>query len=294
MLNLGPYTLHSIETGTFALDGGAMFGIVPKTLWEKEIPADSHNRIPMHARALLIQGPGMRMLVDCGMGAKWSEKHREIYQIDQAEDNLVASLARHGLSTQDITHLVFTHLHFDHAGGATQRSLDGSLLPVFPNARMYLQKRNWDLAWKPNEKDRASYLRENFSIFQDEPALKHNLELLTTPTDGEDTLAPGITVEVSDGHTLGMQMVRIADPQQPSNNIVYCADLIPTSSHVRTAYIMGYDCYPVRILEEKKRVLERAADEGSMLFYEHCPNKTASRVTRTQKGDFASTQGVAL
>lgn len=306
---VGPYTLQSIETGTFALDGGAMFGIVPKTIWEKSIPADDQNRIGMNLRALLVRGPGMNLLVDCGMGSKWSEKHQKIYKIDHHTYTLERSLQQAGLTPEDITHVVLTHLHFDHAGGMTYADPHSpkDFLPTFPRAKVYLQQRNWDLGWHPNEKDRASYLTENYSIYADGAHSARNLERIETraveptgkqvydgPRSDEETLLPGISVEVSNGHTLGMQIVRISDPHNPANNVVYCADLIPTSAHVRVPFIMGYDCYPIFILAEKKKLLNRAADEGSILFYEHCPLMAASRVVRTPKGDFEAGERILL
>jgi glyoxylase-like metal-dependent hydrolase (beta-lactamase superfamily II) len=305
-LQIGPYSLSSIETCSFALDGGAMFGVVPKTLWEKTNPADEANRIDMRARALLIQKPASgseaakNILVDCGMGHKWADKFRSIYKVDFSQWTLEQSLKEKGLKADDITEVILTHLHFDHAGGMTTlenpSDLKSKLLPTFPNARVFVQKANWDLGWNPNEKDRASYLKENYSIYQDEASLKRKLELLETrsteptgkmafssPSTHEDVIYPGISVEVSHGHTPGMQLVRIHDGK---TSLIYCADLIPTSSHVKIPFIMAYDCYPIFILQEKKRLLNRAVDENTYLFYEHCPKMNASRVKRTDKGDF--------
>lgn len=308
-MRIGPYEVTSVETGRFGLDGGAMFGIVPKPIWEKRHPADSANRIELSLRCLLARkpadasGPARNILVDCGIGEKWADKHISMYGIDHSKWTLDGDLARHGLTREQITDVVLTHLHFDHAGGLTRRAdpknPTSELVATFPNARVFLQKRNWDLAWSPSEKDRASYLTENYALYKDASAWGRKLELVDTaatdpsgrtafgkPDSRADVILPGISVEVSHGHTLGMQLVRIADPADASKSVVYCADLIPTSSHVRVPYIMGYDCYPIFILQEKKRLLSRVADEGSYVFYEHCPHMAASRVRRTDKGDF--------
>jgi len=310
MIQLGPYQVSAIETGQFALDGGAMFGSVPKTLWAKTNPADAENRIDMRLRAMLIQKPAdalgerRNILIDCGIGTKWSEKFSKIYKIDHSQWSLLTELGLRGLKPEDITDIVLTHLHFDHCGGMTSRSRPddptSELVPTFINAKVYLQKRNWELAWKPSEKDRASYLQENFALYQDEPALARKLELIETtavepsgrmlfsgPDSQETQILPGISVLVSHGHTLGLQVIRVADPAKPQGPaIYYCADLIPTASHVRVPFVMGYDCYPLFIMEEKKQLLARAFKEKSMLFYEHCPRMHASTIITTPKGDY--------
>lgn len=308
-LSIGPYSLTSIETGTFALDGGAMFGVVPKTLWNKLQPADEENRILLHARALLIQKkaddktPAQTILVDVGMGEKWEPRFRDMYKVSNDRWTLEKSLLVRSLRPEDITDVILTHLHFDHAGGMTKKE-GAEIAPTFPNARVYLQKRNWQLAWKPNEKDRASYLQENFLPYEKDSFFKNRLELLETkavdptgkdsytePEFTEEEILPGISVIVSHGHTLGMQLVRVADGKK---SITYCADLIPTSSHVRVPYIMSYDCYPIFLLAEKKKLLARVQAEGGFLFYEHCPLMPASKVALDAKGNFIDGEPVQL
>lgn len=315
MIQIGPYTIQSIETGSFALDGGAMFGVVPKTLWEKTNPADDKNRIDMRARALLIQKSpdssnpeALNILVDCGMGEKWNAKFKEIYKVDHLQWSLDRSLKAKGLCPEDITDVIATHLHFDHVGGLTYledpNNPDSELLPSFPNARLWVQKRNWDLAWSPNEKDRASYLTENYSIYKNSKDLSKKLQLIQTPSvdptgesaysdpkSEETEIYPGIKVRVSHGHTPGMQLVKVSDSNQ---SLLYCADLIPTSSHVRIPFIMAYDCYPIFILKEKKQVLRKAVEENTILFYEHCPHHIATRIVQTPKGDFTIGESVEL
>ena len=310
MLKIGPYTISAVETGSFGLDGGAMFGIVPKPLWKKTNPADEANRIDMRLRAMLIQkpkdesGPARNIIVDCGIGYKWAEKHQKIYKIDHSKLSLEAGLQQKNLTREDITDVILTHLHFDHAGGLTRFLKEGDpkseIIPTFPNAQVYLQKRNWDLAWHPSEKDRASYLTENYAPYADAKSSARKLCLLDTqaidpsgvmkfngPNSKEEEILPGISVEVSNGHTLGMQIVRVSGAKwSDPKSIVYCADLIPTATHVRIPFIMGYDCFPMFILEEKKKLLNRVVDEQGYLFYEHCPHMAASSVIKTKKGDF--------
>lgn len=259
MRKVGSYTLRTIETGQFALDGGAMFGTVPKVLWDKQIPSDESNRIPMALRTLLIQGNGRNMLIDTGMGHKWDEKQQGMYNLSFEKYTLDKSLRSIGLAESDITDVILTHLHFDHAGGATKKE-GTELIPNFPNATYYVQKKNYDWAINPNERERASYLSQNF-----EPLKQHGrLEFI----EGDEEFLPGIKAWTTDGHTIGMQCVQIVDSSQ---SVVYCADLIPTSAHLPTPWIMGYDIQPLVILEEKKRFLRQALDENWILFFEHDP-----------------------
>ncbi len=310
MMKIGPYQLTSIESGQFALDGGAMFGVVPKPLWEKSNPADDANRIEMNLRCLLIQkakdqsGPARNILIDCGMGLKWADKYIQMYKIDHARWSLVSELGKVGLKMEDITDVILTHLHFDHAGGLTVRDDPSDphspVRPAFPNAKVWIQRQNWDLAWSPSEKDQASYLTENYLPYRDDSHYKSKIEFIETratdpsgrtaftgPDSDETTLLPGISVEVSHGHTLGMQLVRVSDGSgKPGGSLIYCADLIPTASHVRIPYIMGYDCYPMFILAEKKRLLERCVQENTAIFYEHCPTHAATMVIKDPKRGF--------
>ncbi len=284
---IGCYAVHSIETGTFALDGGAMFGIVPKPVWEKTNPADELNRIEMRLRTLLLiealpDGKrGRVVLIDNGIGAKWSEKHAKMYKIDHERWSVDRELAAHGVALADVTDLIATHLHFDHMGGTTRRE-GNELIPNFPNARVWVQNQNWDLAYHPNEKDRASYLAENFDCYNG----SSKLNLLTTAYGAREEILPGIHVRISNGHTPGMQMVEVSDP---NHALIYCADGVPTASHVRTPYIMGYDCFPLTMMEEKKKLLREAEERGMILFFEHCPRAEAASVAHDGK-DFSVKQ----
>lgn len=298
-LKIGPYQMLSVPTGLFGLDGGAMFGTVPRVLWEKLNPPDAANRISMEARTLLMlerasDGSVLNaILVDTGIGADFSAKYGEklgakfcdMYAIDEANQSVLPverSLNRLGLQTTDITAVILTHLHFDHAGGAT-RVVNGELVPSFPNARYYVQRANLETARQPNVRERASYFAANF-----EPLIKAGvLEIL----DGDfSEVLPHVSLIVSNGHTRGQQVVKISDGQE---TLVYCADLIPTSSHVRLAWIMGYDLDPLLIIDEKKRLLEQAAANNWYLFFEHDPSTDAARVSEA-KGDFSVSERVLL
>jgi glyoxylase-like metal-dependent hydrolase (beta-lactamase superfamily II) len=274
-MNIGPYDLHAIETGRFALDGGAMFGVVPKTLWEKTNPPDEKNRIAMAARALLVvdrRPGGKKILIDVGNGAKYNEKQTAIYKFDNTQFDIISSLKKHHLTPADITDVILTHLHFDHAGGSTSMQ-NGEVLPTFPKARYYVQREHWRAANNPTERDRASFFKEDFMPLQFHGVLDH--------TDGEGEIFSGISVRIVNGHTSALQCPVITDG---TTTLFYCADLMPTTSHVNIPWIMAYDLRPLVTLEEKKRILSQAVDESWILFFEHDPVTEAARVMRTEKG----------
>jgi glyoxylase-like metal-dependent hydrolase (beta-lactamase superfamily II) len=275
VFQVGPYELHAIESGRFALDGGAMFGIVPRPLWERSNPPDAQGRIALALRLLLIRGRGRTWLVDTGIGDKFDTKATAIYHIEGAllPD---AALSQQGFDPREVTDVLLTHLHFDHAGGTTRA--DGS--PVFPHARHYVQKRQWDWAHEPSLKDRGSYRLADF----------RSLAPLMTFVEGPAQLAPGIDVVPVHGHTPAMQLPRIyAD----GKNVLYCADLVPTAAHARTPWIMAYDNEPMRTAAEKSELLARAADEDWVLFLEHDPDRAACRVKRGTK-DFEAAAEVTF
>ena len=272
MIRIGAYEIYPVETGTFALDGGAMFGVVPRTLWEKSNPPDERNRITMAARALLLKGGGRTILVDTGNGGKFNEKLRAIYRMDASGADLNSSLARLGVSPGAVTDVILTHLHFDHAGGATAVR-DGEAVPAFPNARYYVQAEHWRAAQSPTERDRASFYPDDFEPLRRAGVLEF--------TEGEGEILPGISVAVIHGHTAALQCPVVSDGR---TTLFYCADLVPTSSHVPLAWIMGYDLRPLVTLEEKRRLLGRAVDEGWIMVFEHDPHLPAARLARTEKG----------
>lgn len=270
-MRIGPYELHSIETGRMALDGGAMFGVVPKPLWEKTNPPDEKNRIELAARALLIVGNGRNILVDVGNGAKYDKKLTSIYKFDTTRYDMVSSLKKHNLVPADITDVILTHLHFDHAGGSTFND-KGDVRPTFPKARYYVQREHWNAAMNPTERDKASFFKEDYMPLKQNGLLEF--------TEGEDELFPGIRVKIVNGHTTALQCPVISDG---TTTLFCCADLMPTTSHVRLPWIMAYDLRPLVTLEEKREILDQAVDERWIFFFEHDPSTEAVRVKRIEK-----------
>ena len=271
-MKIGKYNIRVINSGYFALDGGAMFGIIPKPLWNKNNPADKSNRIKLATRLLLLESESKKILIDTGMGDKWDEKSKGIYAIDQSQNSLLKSLLSVGVKSEDITDVILTHLHFDHAGGTTVIS-DGKLAPTFPKAVYHVQKKNFEWAINPTDRDRGSYLKDNF-----EPLAKEGVLKLI---DGQNNFDDEIHFVVVNGHTFSQQLIKISDS---SNTLLYCCDLFPTYSHIRSPYIMGYDLQPLVTLQEKKYVLNKAVEENWKLFFEHDPEYAYATVKRTEKG----------
>ena len=257
-MRLGEFELISLSDGFFSLDGGAMFGVVPKPLWERRAPADARNRIRLGLRPLLVRTPGRNVLIDCGIGDKMGAKETDIYAIDRTR-HLDHSLAAHGLTATDIDIAIATHLHFDHFGGATAR-IDGRLRPRFPRARYLVPKGDWDDATHPHERNRASYLPDNFLPLQETGCL----EL----TESDVELLPGITSLRTGGHARHHHILRI---EGGGRTAVFVADLIPTSAHIDDAWIMGYDLYPMDTLAYKKRLIREAIEGEHLVFFEHDP-----------------------
>ena len=275
---VGDYRARTIEAGTFRLDGGAMFGSVPRVLWERKLAPDALHRIPLATRLLYLErrdGSG-GVLVDTGNGQKWDEASREQFAIE------ARSPGDWGIPLEKVTDLVLTHLHFDHAGGATHHGDSGKLEPTFPGARVHVQRRNWEQAHAPWDRERASYRAENFSPL-DGPGLELH--------DGPGEILPGIHVEVVDGHTEGLQWLLVG---QGAGAVAFPADLIPTSRHLHLPWIMGYDRCPRTTLDEKRGFLERAADEGWIVVFEHDPDLPAATVTRDARGRFVVADRVDL
>lgn len=270
-MKFGDYECFSVDMGRFVLDGGAMFGIVPRVLWERKIPADEKNLIPMNARSLLIQGRGKNILVDTGLGSKLSEKMIKIYKIDEDSTNIDKSLSKHGLTRQDITDVIITHLHFDHAGGSTCIK-NNKVVPSFQNATYYIQRKQWETANNPSVRDRASYMKENFMPLEEAGVLKL--------IDGPTGIFKGIDLIVTEGHTPGQQHPLI---KGETVCLFYCADFMPTSAHLPAAWNMAYDNYPMILIEEKKKLLSRALKENWILFFEHDPNIAAATIMQGEK-----------
>jgi glyoxylase-like metal-dependent hydrolase (beta-lactamase superfamily II) len=280
-MKIGPYEVTSLETGRFSLDGGAMFGVVPWVFWSKLIPPDERQRIALAARCWLVRGNGKNILVDTGNGTKWSNKLKDIYGLDNSSADLLSSLTGAGLRPDDITDVILTHLHFDHAGGATT-IVDGEAVPTFPNAHYYVQKKHWELSQHPTEKDRGSFMKDDFL-----PLMNHRqLELV----DGEGELFPGIDLLVTNGHTSAQQLPRISDGR---TSMLFCCDLIPTTAHLPWPYVMGYDVRPLVTLEEKRKIITRAYDDHWILFLEHDLGAEAITLKPTDKG-FGVDQRIVL
>lgn len=253
--------------GVFALDGGAMFGIVPKNVWERSDPPDRENRIALALRCLLIKIDSRIILVDTGAGERWSARDLERFGIDRSNGGLAGALALEGLSPEDITDVVLTHLHFDHAGGV--KTSGGAL--AFPKARHYLQRRNLVHALHPTARDRGSYLPDKFD------ALLSSKQL--TLLDGPGEIAAGVDVILFEGHTVAQQLVRVRDPSQRGAPwILYGADIIPTSAHLGAAFVMGYDLTPDVTAREKTRALNRAVESSSLIVFEHDPKLAAATI----------------
>ena len=263
---IGSYQLYSIETSEFALDGGAMFGIIPKPLWEKEVPADEQNRITMVTRSLLLVSDDHKIIVDTGNGTKWQEKFRDIYRIELDNLNLEKSLAKYNFSPGDITDVYCTHLHFDHVGGNT-KIVAGKLEPVFPNATYWVQNENWELANSPSEKDAGSFMSADWSVL-----LENNMIHFV---DGKESFLPEIENHLTYGHTTGLMHPIIGDS---TNKLIYMADLIPMAAHIPLPWVMAYDIHPALTVQEKGEILPTIVDEDWIIFFEHDPVYQAATV----------------
>jgi glyoxylase-like metal-dependent hydrolase (beta-lactamase superfamily II) len=265
-LTIGPYRVHFLSGGRFRLDGGAMFGVVPKVLWNRAAPADERNRIRMRMTCLLLEGNGQKILVDAGSGTKDDPKFRDIYAIEGPE-GLTQDLAALGVKPEDINAVALTHLHFDHCGGGTTRGADGVVKPTFPNATYFVRRQEWDDAHHANERNRASYISDNY-----DPLHKAG-QLILHDTDLE--ILPAVWMKNLPGHTLGHQGCMF---DIPGERALYTVDLVPTAAHLPLAYIMGYDLYPMTTLETKRAILKQATSEGWLFLFEHDPDLNAVRI----------------
>ena len=257
---LGNFELYTIETGDFKLDGGAMFGVVPKTLWSRGIPADEKNRIQMTMRCLLIKSKATNKLylIDNGLGTKFSEKMMKIYQVDFSERSMQKSFKEHGFSFEDVTDVIFTHLHFDHCGGTSYLDEAGNSKFTFPNAEYHVTKTHWETATNPNAREKASFLPENINPLKE----TDKLHLV----DENHEFEPGLSTIIVNGHTLGQQLPLIEGDHK---KLCFVADLLPTHVHVPLPWVMGYDMYPAETLKEKEDFLKRAVEEDFYLYLEH-------------------------
>ena len=266
---IGKWKVTVLETGEFWLDGGAMMGSVPKVLWEKTNPPDDLNRICLSMRCLLLDDGENVVLIETGIGDKNSQKFINMFNIKQGRNALSNTLSKYNYSLENITHVILTHLHFDHAGGATKINENGKFVPMFPNAEYFISKTNWDAGLNPSPRDRASYLKENYLPLLDNKVLNF--------VDDNTEIIDGISTYVVNGHTYGQQLIKISDCNR---SLIFCSDLIPLRSHIRLPWIMGYDLNAVLTLEEKDKFLNLAAKNNWILFFYHDPDTIAVTIKK--------------
>jgi len=266
---MGRYRLAPVLDGTFALDGGSLFGIVPRPLWEKLLPPDERGRIALAIRCLLAidDQAGRRILVDTGIGELTDPKRSTTLAVKRGVPGLDQALQAHGLSRGDITDVVLTHLHLDHAGGLVRRGAGGRLEPTFPRATIHVQRRNWQWAHAPSEHDAASFRPEPLEL------LAHSSQLHLV--DGERELFPDLQLIVSEGHTTAQQLPRF---HGDGLHLTCCGDVIPTTAHLRVAWGMAFDLRPLTTIEEKRVLLAEALEEEGILFFSHDPAVAACRL----------------
>jgi glyoxylase-like metal-dependent hydrolase (beta-lactamase superfamily II) len=276
--------LYTINTGHFKLDGGAMFGVVPKSIWNSINPADENNMCSWALRCLLIEDGNKLILVDNGMGDKQDKKFFGYYYL-HGDDTLDKSLARYGFHRDDITDVFLTHLHFDHCGGSIKREGE-KLIPAFKNATFWSNKEHWDWAVNPNDREKASFLKENILPIEESGQLK----FIDTISSGSDKSNPvsiidwphgSIQLRMVNGHTQSMMLPQLT---YKSKTIVFMADLLPSEGHIPIPYIMAYDMFPFTTLQEKKSFLKEAADNDYILFFEHDPVYECCNLRQTERG----------
>lgn len=268
--------LHPIEAGNFKLDGGAMFGVVPKTLWERTNPSDDKNRIEMASRCLLVEEGKRLILIDTGMGNKQGDSFFRHYGL-WGDYSLVSSLALAGFHPDDITDVFFTHLHFDHCGGAVNKDNSGKLIPAFKNAYYWVHKSHWEWATFPNAREKASFLPDNILPLEQSGQLK----FIEGPGPFIKETPFPFSIQLIDGHT-EKQMLPLIEYQ--GGKILYAADLVPTVGHIPIPYIMGYDTRPLLTLKEKEQILRNSFEKEVLLFLQHDPHHQLISLQNTEKG----------
>jgi glyoxylase-like metal-dependent hydrolase (beta-lactamase superfamily II) len=277
-MRFGPFEIATVTFGTFRLDGGAVFGTVPKTIWAKLLPPDDANRVLFAARSLVIRAGDRTVLVDAGTGDRWPEKLRRIFDIRPPEGGI------EGLDPASVTDVVLTHLHFDHARGLfrARPGDEGAVDLLYPEARVYVQAANYETAKAPNARERASYIAEDTKLLG-----RTRLVL----TSGSEEILPGVWVHGSNGHTRGHQWVEV---QAEGRTLAFPSDIVPTSRHLPLPYLMGFDISAETLLVEKDALLSRAVDEGWILVFCHDPDIAACRVARDEKGHYALEEALDL
>lgn len=271
--------LHTIDTGFFKLDGGAMFGVVPKTLWQKLNPPNANNLCTWAMRCMLIEDGKQLILIDCGLGDKQDEKFFSHYE-PHGDASLEKSIRALGFGLDDITDVILTHLHFDHCGGAIRKNGEGKFYPTFKKATYWSNEKHWEWATKPNAREKASFLKENIMPIQESGQLKF-------AANGSTEVNPNILLKTASGHTESMFTPHITAGDK---TIVYCADLFPSMAHVPMPYVMAYDTRPLLTLDEKKKMLEDAIAGNYYLFFEHDRGVECCNLQSTEKGIKAGEQ----
>jgi glyoxylase-like metal-dependent hydrolase (beta-lactamase superfamily II) len=270
-MQFGDYRIEVIPDCEFRLDGGAMFGVVPRNLWSKACPPDDQNRIRMNMNCLFIEAGSERVLIDTGIGDKFSEKHRAMYGIDRRRSLGESLRAIAGVGAEDITIVINTHLHFDHASGNTVLNKSGEAVAAFPNARYFVSRAEYEHAENPSERDRASYLPENWQSLKDEGRLELK--------ESEYEVVPGLRMETHAGHNRSMQCPRL---ELEGKTLFGFADLVPMRAHVPFAWIMGFDLYPVETLAAKKKLLPQAAREQWTCLFYHDPDQALGHIVEEE------------
>jgi glyoxylase-like metal-dependent hydrolase (beta-lactamase superfamily II) len=265
--------LYTIDTGFFKLDGGAMFGVVPKSLWNKTNPADENNLCTWAMRCLLVQDDDRLILIDTGMGDKQDARFMGHYYL-HGDATIDSSLAKHGFTRDDITDVFLTHLHFDHCGGAIAREGD-QLVPAFKNATYWSNEKHWDWAVHPNDREKASFLKDNILPIQESGKLKF------IPSEDGVEFSKNIKIRFAYGHTDSMMLPQIS---YKGKTILYMADLLPSTGHIPMPYVMSYDMFPLQTLTEKKAFLTEATEKGYILYLEHDPVNECCTLQMTEKG----------
>jgi glyoxylase-like metal-dependent hydrolase (beta-lactamase superfamily II) len=272
--------LYSINTGYFKLDGGAMFGVVPKSIWNKINPSDENNMCDWALRCLLIEDGNRLILIDNGIGDKQDEKFFSYYFL-HGDDTLDKSLAKYGFSRNDITDAFLTHLHFDHCGGSIIRE-NGKLVPAFKNATYWSNQKHWDWAINPNDREKASFLKENILPIQESGQLKFlNVADFSNGKLGSTNLNENISARFVSGHTESMMLPQI---KYKGKTVVYMADLLPSQGHIPLPYVMAYDMFPLTTLNEKKSFLKEAVENDYILFFEHDHQYECCNLQQTERG----------
>ena len=267
-MKLGSLEIHLLNDGMFMLDGGTMFGMVPKALWQRVCPCDAANRVELRTGVLLIQDHGKNILVDAGMGAKLSDKQRRIY--DFGESRLLGELTARGVAPEDVYMVILTHLHLDHAGGCTRLNSSGRPVPVFPRAEHVVQRQEWDAALRDHPLTRGSYIADDFMPLEE--------ACLLDKVDGDVRLTDSLSVGLTGGHTVGHQVVFLESGGEKG---VFLGDLIPTAAHLPLPWTMAYDNFPLELVDERKILLEKALAGRWLMIWQHDPRIAMGRLKRS-------------